>query len=138
MPRDRPAPADVSVLPSGYVIVSCPARSAAVGTASTWVVPEHLPETLILAKVEGSTATVVEMRQQHRSTIRESKLISAKGWILSRVRNGWMVEIVSRIERRVAQEFKKRAVKAAAAGTRDDVGEAGCAASNLRRHPSGT
>ena len=48
-----------------------------------------------------------------------------------------MVEIVASVEGGVADEFKDRTVKAAAAGTGLDVGEAGGAAADFCGHPSG-
>src|SRR6185437_2089624 len=99
---------------------------------------ENLAKALILAEVEGAAATVIDAGQQDGTAVGESKLVSAKVRNAARLGVGGVIEIVSRVEGGVAQELKEGTVEAAFAGSRDDVGESGGAASDFSRHPSGT
>ena len=49
-----------------------------------------------------------------------------------------VVKVVARVEGRVSDKLEDRPMKSVAAGAGEDVGEAGCASADLRRHPAGT
>ncbi len=98
---------------------------------------EHLAEALVLAEVEGSLTAIVEVRQKDRAAVGEAELVAAEGRNAPGGFRRGVVEIIARIKGRVAHKFKHRAVEAAGAGAGDDVGEAGGAAADFGRHPSG-
>src|SRR3979490_1633646 len=62
---------------------------------------QHLPESLILHKIERAVSAVIQMRQHDRPAIRKSELISAEWRNSARLRNRWVIEIIPRIEGRV-------------------------------------
>ena len=98
---------------------------------------EDLAESLILAEVEGRFAAIVEVGQKDGAAVGESEFVAAEGRDAARLGDGGVVEVIARIEGGVAQELEERAVKSAAAGAGDDVGESGCAAADLGGHPAG-
>ena len=77
------------------------------------------------------------MRQDDGAAVGEAELVAAEGRDAAGIGDGGVVEIIARVEGGVAQELEDRAVKAAAAGAGNDVGEAGCAAADLGGHPAG-
>ena len=54
------------------------------------------------------------------------------------VGDAFVIEIIARIEGGIADEFEEAAVHLVGAGLGDDIGEAGGAVTDLRRHHSGT
>src|SRR5947209_20196673 len=59
---------------------------------------QHLPESLILHKIERAVSAVIQMRQHNRPTIRKSELISTEWRNSARLRNRRVIEIIPRIE----------------------------------------
>src|SRR5215469_17921038 len=86
---------------------------------------QHLPETLVLTKVESLVATVVEAGQDDRPSVREPKFITNKGRdsALHDGRGG--VEVVARIESSVADKLENASMNLIRPRLRDHVGEAG-------------
>src|SRR6185437_6131368 len=78
---------------------------------------EDLAKALILAEVEGAATTVIDMREDDRAAVGESKLVSAKRRNAARLGDGRVVEIVARVEGGVAKELKEGTVEAALAGS---------------------
>src|SRR4029077_776282 len=60
--------------------------------------PQHLPESLILHKIERAVPAVIQMRQHDGPAIRKSELISAEWRNSARLCNRWVIEIIPRIE----------------------------------------
>jgi hypothetical protein len=85
---------------------------------------EHLAKALVLAEVKGLAAAVVDVRDDDRAAVGEAEFVAAKWRDSSGIGDGGVVEVVAGVERGVPQELEDRAVKAAAAGAGDDVGEA--------------
>ena len=78
------------------------------------------------------------MRHHHRPAVRKSKLIPAERRNPPRIRQRRVVEIVPRIQRRVAQKLENRPVKPALARPRHNIRKPRRSAPNLRRHPART
>src|SRR6202163_3804958 len=68
---------------------------------------QHLPESLILHKIERAVSAVIQMRQHDRPAIRKSELISTEWRNSARLRNRWVIEIIPRIEGRVPQKLEE-------------------------------
>ena len=97
---------------------------------------QHLAKALVLDEVEGALAAIVDAGDQHRPAVGEAELIAAKGGNAAWIGQRRMIEVVARVEGGVAHKLEERSVKAALAGTSDDVGESRCAAADLGRHPT--
>src|SRR5258706_15315198 len=68
---------------------------------------QHLPESLILHKIERAVTSVIHVRQHDRPAIRKSELISTEWRNSARLRNRWVIEIIPRIEGRVPQKLEE-------------------------------
>ena len=70
---------------------------------------EHLAKALVLAKIEGAIAAFIDPGNHDRTAIGETKLISHE-WRNSPSARNRMVEVVARVERGIANEFKNTAM----------------------------
>ncbi len=98
--------------------------------------PQHLAKSLVLAEVERLAFAVIDVRQHDRTAVGKSEFVAAERRKPARAGNGGVIKVISGVEGRIAHEFKKRTVEAAAPRSGDDVGKAGGAAADFRRHPS--
>ena len=77
------------------------------------------------------------MRQHNRAAIGQTKLIADEGRNSARIGGRGVVEIVARIEGRVAKELKVHPMHLVCAGFRNDVCVAGRAFAQGGRHNAG-
>ena len=81
---------------------------------------------------------VVQAWNHYGAAIGEAEFVADEWRDAPRLREGLPVEEIARIERRIAQELEHRPMHRIGAGSRDDIGEAGGAASDFGGHPAGT
>src|SRR5579859_3096684 len=94
---------------------------------------ERLPKSLILGKVEGPPAAVVETRQYHGSANGNSKLIALKRGNAPGIVRRPAIEIVAGVKGRIPNELEDRSVDLIGSRFGDDVSEAGSAVADVRR-----
>ena len=67
---------------------------------------QHLAKALVLAEVEGLASAVIEVRKDHRPAIGKAELVAAEGRNAAGRRRRRMIEVVARVEGRVAHKLK--------------------------------
>jgi len=72
--------------------------------------PQHLPKPLVLAKIKGSVAPVIEVRNHDWTAIGKSKFVSRKWRNAPLPGRIFVIKIIARIEGGIAHELKKTAM----------------------------
>ena len=67
---------------------------------------QYLAEALILTEIKGLSVTVIQMRKHHRTAVGEAEFIATERRNASRLRDRRMIEVVARVEGRVADKLE--------------------------------
>src|ERR1039457_5793888 len=67
---------------------------------------KNLAKALVLSKVKGPLAAIVDFGNKHRSAIGKSELVAAERRNSAWISRGGMVKVIASIESRVAHEFE--------------------------------
>src|SRR6266403_741396 len=98
---------------------------------------KNLPEALILREIKCFAAAIVNSRKHDRAAVGDAEFIAGKRRETTSAQIALVVEIISRIEGRIADKFEKAAVDLIAAGFGNHVRESGGAVTRVRRHDAG-
>ena len=97
---------------------------------------EHLAKSLIFPKIKCAAAPIVNVWKKNRAAVGETEFIPNK-WRNAPAVQSNVIEVVARIESRIADKFKNAARQISRARAGHHVRVTSSAMANLRRHHSG-